>query len=246
MNLQKIYLKSKIKELLNTPFNKWNNTIIIKLCYYSQQEEFKKYKQLLILLFNEFLIEKSQSKNINSKILFSEDELKEIQIKLKDNENNLLINYLEQIENEKKNKKIIVEKINHKKQNNNEHSDNQYSNNDTDNDNQHNNTYEHIIDNNNKKYINNLNDAEIFTENELVININNFRYIGIFLGIFIIIITFVSNLLTKLKRASYNGSNFLLYNLPKIQSLFNNKLFESLLEKDEIKNLFNINEELNI
>ena len=91
-----------------------------------------------------------------------------------------------------------------------------------------------------KKYINNLRDAEIFTNDEYIIDFGNqgFKYIGIFLGFLIIFMTFISKSITKLRSFSSYGNQIFSNQYDHIQSLFQDKLMESLLEKNNFKDLF--------
>jgi hypothetical protein len=67
MKLQNLFIKSKIKELTKKHPSTWNNSNVYQLFFYSNAEEFKKYKKILIILYNEFLIEIEN--NIRSKEL---------------------------------------------------------------------------------------------------------------------------------------------------------------------------------
>ena len=110
MKLQNFFIKSKIKELTKKHPSTWNNSNVYQLFFYSNAEEFKKYKKILIILYNEFLIEIEN--NIRSKELtFNLENLKEMQtylqleeeINLKNKLDELEKNKLEQLQKEKVN-----------------------------------------------------------------------------------------------------------------------------------------------
>ena len=237
MKLQNIFIQSKIKEIMNTQYSFWNDSLIIKLCHYSVQEEFKKYKTLLKLVFQDFLINYEQKKNKNTIITFTKEELHTIQKKLTENNEEIssndqvpcLLSYLEAIKN-KKEEKVKEEKMKKEKMKKEKLKEEEELNDDNVN----------RIINKSKKYINNLHDAEIFTNDEYVIDFGNqgFKYIGIFLGFLIIFMTFISKSLTKLRSFSSYGNQIFSNQYDHIQSIFQNKLMESLLEKNNFKDLF--------
>ena len=248
MKLQTIFIQTKIKEIMTTQYSYWDDSLIIKLCHYSVQEEFKKYKSLLKLLFQDFLINYEQKKNKNILITFTKEELHTIQKKLiENNQENIstdqvpnLLSYLYTIKNEKekakeekkeKEKKVKEEKEKEEKEEKEkeekakeEKEENEIS------------EKTHLP----KKYINNLHDAEIFTNDEYIFDFRNqsFKYIGIFLGFLIIFMTFISKSLAKLRSFSSYGNHFISDQYNHMQSLLENKFMESLLEKNNFKDLF--------
>lgn len=236
MKLQNIFIQSKIKEIMNTQYSFWNDLLIIKLCQYSVQKEFKKYKTLLKLVFQDFLINYEQKNNKNTLITFTKEELHTIQKKLTENNEEIssndqvpcLLSYLETIKNEKV--KVKEEKMKEEKENKEKLKEEEELTDDNVN----------RIINKSKKYINNLHDAEIFTNDEYVIDFANqgFKYIGIFLGVLIIFMTFISKSLTKLRSFSSYGNQIFSNQYDHIHSIFQNKLMESLLEKNNFKDLF--------
>ena len=230
MKLQTIFIQTKIKEIMDTAYYYWDDSLIIKLCHYSVQEEFKKYKSLLKLLFQDFLIDYEQKKKKTTFITFTKEELHTIQKKLSENnQENIstdqvpsLLSYLEAIKNEKeKAKEEKKEKEEKAKTEKEEKAKDEET---------------HLP----KKYINNLHDAEIFTNDEYIFDFRNqsFKYIGIFLGFLIIFMTFISKSLAKLRSFSSYGNHFLSDQYNHMQSLLENKFMESLLEKNNFKDLF--------
>ena len=188
MKLQNLFIKSKIKELTKKHPSTWNNSNVYQLFFYSNDEEFKKYKKMLLILYNEFLIEIEN--NIRSKELtFNLENLKEMQtylqldekINLKNKLDELEKNKLEQLQKEKVN---IDNNIN---DTNNTHITNNINNIPNDNN----------IKTEKKIYINNLNDAELFTVDEIM-QVSEFKYyLEIFFGIFLIMVIFISKNLFK-------------------------------------------------
>ena len=243
MKLQTIFIQTKIKEIMDTAYYYWDDSLIIKLCHYSVQEEFKKYRSLLKLVYQDFLINYEQKKNKNILITFTKEELHTIQKKLSENnQENIstdqvpsLLSYLEAIKNEKekakeekkekeeKEKKAKEEKAKEEKAK--EEKEEKAKEEKT-----------HLP----KKYINNLHDVEIFTNDEYIFDFRNqsFKYIGIFLGFLIIFMTFISKSLAKLRSFSSYSNHFLSDQYNHMQSLLENKLMESLLEKNNFKDLF--------
>ena len=225
MKLQNIFIQTKIKELIDTQYSSWNDSLIIKLCHYSVNEEFKKYKSLLKLLFQDFLIDFEQKNKKNTFITFTKEELYTIQKKLNEHNDSSsndqaqsLLTYLSTIKNEKE--KLKEEKLKEKK------------------------LKSEILNEEEtqipKKYINNLHDAEIFTNDEYIIDFKNqgLKYIVIFLGILIIIMTYISKNIDKLRNFSSYGNHMLSNQYHHMQSLLQNKLMDSLLEKNNFKDLF--------
>jgi flagellar biosynthesis GTPase FlhF len=249
MKLQTIFIQSKIKEIMDTPYYYWNDTLIIKLCHYSVQEEFKKYKSLLKLLFQDFLINYEQKKNKNILITFTKEELHTIQKKLSENNEESistdpvpsLLSYLDTIKNEKekakedkakedKEGKVKEDKAKEDKEKEDKAKEEKAK-------------EEKAMEQETylpKKYINNLHDAEIFTNDEYILDFRNqgFKYFGIFLGVLIIFMTFISKSLAKLRSFSSYGNHFLSNQYNHMQSLLENKLMESLLEKNNFMDLF--------
>ena len=78
MKLQNLFIKSKIKELTKKHPSTWNNSNVYQLFFYSNAEEFKKYKKILIILYNEFLIE-IENNNRSKELTFNLENLKEMQ-----------------------------------------------------------------------------------------------------------------------------------------------------------------------
>ena len=235
MKLQTIFIQTKIKEIMDTAYYYWDDSLIIKLCHYSVQEEFKKYKSLLKLLFQDFLINYEQKNNKNRLITFTKEELHTIQKKLKENSEESistdqlpdLLSYLETIKNEKEKAKEEKKEKEEKEKEEKTKKEKEEKAKDE----------EIRLP---KKYINNLHDAEIFTNDEYIFDFRNqsFKYFGIFLGFLIIFMTFISKSLAKLRSFSSYGNHFLSDQYNHMQSLLENKFMESLLEKNNFKDLF--------
>ena len=228
MKLQNFFIKSKIKELTKKHPSMWNNSNVYQLFFYSNDEEFKKYKKMLLILYNEFLIEIEN--NIRSKELtFNLENLKEMQtylqleeeINLKNKLDELEKNKLEQLQKEKVN---IDNNIN---DTNNTHITNNINNIPNDNN----------IKTEKKIYINNLNDAELFTVDEIM-QVSEFKYyLEIFFGIFLIMVIYISKNLfkasTKLIETDF-CSIHTTYDMKMLKDkILNNKILKYLLG-DEI------------
>ena len=191
MKLQNLFIKSKIKELTKKHPSMWNNSNVYQLFFYINAEEFKKYKKILIILYNEFLIEIEN--NIRSKELtFNLESLKEMQTYLQLEEEINLKNKLDELEKIKFDElekikfdeleKIKLEQIQKDKVNI---------------DNLNNELNDINIKTEKKIYINNLNDAELFTIDEIM-QVSDFKYyLEIFFGIFIIMLIFITKNLFK-------------------------------------------------
>jgi len=191
MKLQNLFIKSKIKELTKKHPSTWNNSNVYQLFFYSNAEEFKKYKKILLILYNEFLIEIEN--NIRSKELtFNLESLKEMQTYLQLEEEINLKNKLDELEKIKFDElekikfdeleKIKLEQIQKDKVNI---------------DNLNNELNDINIKTEKKIYINNLNDAELFTIDEIM-QVSDFKYyLEIFFGIFIIMLIFITKNLFK-------------------------------------------------
>ena len=183
MKLQNLFIKSKIKELTKKHPSTWNNSNVYQLFFYINAEEFKKYKKILIILYNEFLIEIEN--NIRSKELtFNLENLKEMQTYLQLDEPINLKNKLDELEKIKLNEfeKNKIEQIQKDKVNI---------------DNLNNLPNDVNIKTEKKIYINNLNDAELFTIDEIM-QVSDFKYyLEIFFGIFLIMVIFISKNLFK-------------------------------------------------
>ena len=238
MKLQNLFIKSKIKELTKKHPSTWNNSNVYQLFFYSNAEEFKKYKKMLIILYNEFLIEIEN--NIRSKELtFNLENLKEMQsylqleeeINLKKKLDELEKNKLEQLQKNKVNidntNIIITDNINNLPNN-----INNLPNDDN-------------IKTEKKIYINNLNDAELFTIDEIM-QVSDFKYyLEIFFGIFLIMVIFISKNLfkasTKLIETDF-CSIHTTYDMKMLKDkILNNKILKYLLGDEiiiELKEVF--------
>ena len=190
MKLQNLFIKSKIKELTKKHPSTWNNSNVYQLFFYSNAEEFKKYKKILIILYNEFLIEIEN--NIRSKELtFNLENLKEMQTYLQLEDEINLKNKLDELEKNKI-EQIQKEKVNI---NNTDNIDNTNNINKTNNINNIPNDVN--IKTEKKIYINNLNDAELFTIDEIM-QVSDFKYyLEIFFGIILVIFIFMLKNLFK-------------------------------------------------
>lgn len=226
MKLQNLFIKSKIKELTKKHPSAWNNSNVYQLFFYSNSEEFKKYKKILLILYNEFLIEIEN--NIRSKELtFNLENLKEMQTYLELEEK---INFKNKLDELEKNKLEQLEKNKVNIDNNTNNTDNIYNRNNIQND--INNTTEQKI------YINNLNDAELFTIDEIM-QVSDFKYyLEIFFGIFIVMLIFISKNLFKAS-TKFIETDFCsvhtTYDMKVLKDkILNNKILKYLLG-DEIK-----------
>jgi len=183
MKLHNLFIKTKIKELIKKHPSTWNNSNVYQLFFYSNAEEFKKYKKILIILYNEFLIEIEN--NIRSKELtFNLENLKEMQTYLQLDEPINLKNKLDELEKIKFDEleKIKLEQLEKNKVNN---------------DNLNNLPNDVNIKTEKKIYINNLNDAELFTVDEIML-VSDFKYyLEIFFGIILVIFIFMLKNLFK-------------------------------------------------
>jgi hypothetical protein len=230
MKLQNLFIKSKIKELTKKHPSTWNNSNVYQLFFYSNAEEFKKYKKILIILYNEFLIE-IENNNRSKELTFNLENLKEMQtylqldevINLKNKLDELEKNKLEQLQKDK----VIVDNTNNKP-------------------NDINNLPNDInIKAEKKIYINNLNDAELFTIDEIM-QVSDFKYyLEIFFGIFLIMVIFISKNLfkasTKLIETDY-CSIHTTYDMKMLKDkILNNKILKYLLGDEiinELKDVF--------
>jgi hypothetical protein len=233
MKLQNLFIKSKIKELTKKHPSKWNNSNVYQLFFYSNAEEFKKYKKILIILYNEFLIEIEN--NIRSKELtLNLENLKEMQTYLQLDEKINLKNKIDELEKNKL-EQLQKDKINIDNTNNTDNKDI------TENINNENNVPNDINIRAEKKiYINNLNDAELFTIDEIM-QVSDFKYyLEIFFGIILVIFIFMLKNLFKVsnKFIEKDFCSVHTYTTDDIKALkdkfLNNKILKYLLG-DEIK-----------
>jgi len=240
MKLQNLFIKSKIKELTKKHPSTWNNSNVYQLFFYSNAEEFKKYKKMLLILYNEFLIEIEN--NIRSKELtFNIENLKEMQtylqleeeINLKNKLDELEKNKLEELEKIKLNEQIEKNKLE------------QLEKNKINKDNLNNEQNDNNIKTEKKIYINNLNDAELFTIDEIM-QVSDFKYyLEIFFGIFLIMVIFISKNLfkasTKLIETDF-CSIHTTYDMKMLKDkILNNKILKYLLGDEiiiELKEVF--------
>ena len=234
MKLQNLFIKSKIKELTKKHPSTWNNSNVYQLFFYSNAEEFKKYKKILNILYNEFLIEIEN--NIRSKELtFNLENLKEMQTYLQLEEEINLKNKLDELEKNKL-EQLQKDKVNVDNKNNLDNAENT------------NNTNKPIDINNlsndinikteKKIYINNLNDAELFTIDE-IIQASDFKYyLEIFFGIILVIFIFMLKNLFKVSNKFIEKdfcSVHTTYDINELkEKILNNKFLKYLLG-DEIK-----------
>ena len=231
MKLQNLFIKSKIKELTKKHPSTWNNSNVYQLFFYSNAEEFKKYKKILIILYNEFLIE-IENNNRSKELTFNLENLKEMQtylqleekINLKKKLDELEKNKIEQIQKEKVNIDNTdnidnTEYINKKNNINNIPNDVN-------------------IKTEKKIYINNLNDAELFTIDEIM-QVSDFKYyLEIFFGIILVIFIFMLKNLFKVSNKFIEKdfcSVHTTYDINEVkEKILNNKFLKYLLG-DEIK-----------
>ena len=231
MKLQNLFIKSKIKELTKKHPSTWNNSNVYQLFFYSNAEEFKKYKKILIILYNEFLIEIEN--NIRSKELtFNLENLKEMQTYLQLEDEINLKNKLDELEKNKI-EQIQKEKVNI---NNTDNIDNTNNINKTNNINNIPNDVN--IKTEKKIYINNLNDAELFTIDEIM-QVSDFKYyLEIFFGIILVIFIFMLKNLFKVSNKFIEKdfcSVHTTYDINELkEKILNNKFLKYLLG-DEIK-----------
>ena len=224
MKLQNLFIKSKIKELTKKHPSTWNNSNVYQLFFYINAEEFKKYKKILIILYNEFLIEIEN--NIRSKELtFNLENLKEMQTYLQLDEPINLKNKLDELEKIKLNEfeKNKIEQIQKDKINI---------------DNLNNLPNDVNIKTEKKIYINNLNDAELFTIDEIM-QVSDFKYyLEIFFGIILVIFIFMLKNLFKVSNKFIEKdfcSVHTTYDINELkEKILNNKFLKYLLG-DEIK-----------
>ena len=224
MKLQNFFIKSKIKELTKKHPSTWNNSNVYQLFFYINAEEFKKYKKILIILYNEFLIEIEN--NIRSKELtFNLENLKEMQTYLQLDEPINLKNKLDELEKIKLNEfeKNKIEQIQKDKINI---------------DNLNNLPNDVNIKTEKKIYINNLNDAELFTIDEIM-QVSDFKYyLEIFFGIILVIFIFMLKNLFKVSNKFIEKdfcSVHTTYDINELkEKILNNKFLKYLLG-DEIK-----------
>ena len=235
MKLQNLFIKSKIKELTKKHPSTWNNSNVYQLFFYSNAEEFKKYKKILNILYNEFLIEIEN--NIRSKELtFNLENLKEMQTYLQLEEEINLKNKLDELEKNKL-EQLQKDKVNVDNKNNLDNTDNII------------NTNNKPIDINNlsndiniktekKIYINNLNDAELFTIDE-IIQASDFKYyLEIFFGIILVIFIFMLKNLFKVSNKFIEKdfcSVHTTYDINELKEKILNNNFLKYLLGDEIK-----------
>ena len=223
MKLHNLFIKTKIKELIKKHPSTWNNSNVYQLFFYSNAEEFKKYKKILIILYNEFLIEIEN--NIRSKELtFNLENLKEMQTYLQLDEPINLKNKLDELEKIKFDEleKIKLEQLEKNKVNN---------------DNLNNLPNDVNIKTEKKIYINNLNDAELFTVDEIML-VSDFKYyLEIFFGIILVIIIFMLKNLFKVSNKFIEKdfcSVHTTYDIKELKDKFlNNKILKYFLG-DEI------------
>lgn len=223
MKLQNLFIKSKIKELTKKHPSTWNNSNVYQLFFYSNAEEFKKYKKILIILYNEFLIEIEN--NIRSKELtFNLENLKEMQTYLLLDEPINLKNKLDELE------KIKLEQLEKEKLE-------QLEKNKVNIDNLNNVPNDINIKTEKKIYINNLNDAELFTIDEIML-VSDFKYyLEIFFGIILVIFIFMFKNLFKVSNKFIEKdfcSVHTTYDIKELKDKFlNNKILKYFLG-DEI------------
>jgi hypothetical protein len=231
MKLQNLFIKSKIKELTKKHPSTWNNSNVYQLFFYSNAEEFKKYKKILIILYNEFLIEIEN--NIQSKELtFNLENLKEMQTYLLLDEPINLKNKLDELE------KIKLEQLEKNKLEQLEKEKlEQLEKNKVNIDNLNNVPNDINIKTEKKIYINNLNDAELFTIDEIML-VSDFKYyLEIFFGIILVIFIFMFKNLFKVSNKFIEKdfcSVHTTYDIKELKDKFlNNKILKYFLG-DEI------------
>ena len=241
MKLQNFFVKTKMKELTKKHPSIWTNSNVYQLFFYYNNQEFEKYKKILVILYNEFLIE-IENNIQNKELTFDLENLKEMKNYLQKDEEIDLRNKLDELEKNKiennQNDKIDIST-----QSNNDDDINNNDNNNDDNKNK-----KSIIKNKNnnteKKYINNLHDAELFTIDE-IIKISDVKYyLEIFFGLGLVIFIFIiksifsaSNKLIKTdfyKLKTLNENNILNEKILN-EKILNSKFFETLFGND-IKN----------
>ena len=241
MKLQNFFVKTKMKELTKKHPSIWTNSNVYQLFFYYNNKEFEKYKKILFILYNEFLIE-IENNIQNKELTFDLENLKEMKNYLQKDEEIDLRNKLDELEKNKiennQNDKIDISI-----QTNNDDDINNNDNNNDDNKNK-----KSIIKNKNnnteKKYINNLHDAELFTIDE-IIKISDVKYyLEIFFGLGLVIFIFIiksifsaSNKLIKTdfyKLKTLNENNILNEKILN-EKILNSKFFETLFGND-IKN----------
>ena len=241
MKLQNFFVKTKMKELTKKHPSIWTNSNVYQLFFYYNNKEFEKYKKILFILYNEFLIE-IENNIQNKELTFDLENLKEMKNYLQKDEEIDLRNKLDELEKNKiennQNDKIDIST-----QSNNDDDINNNDNNNDDNKNK-----KSIIKNKNnnteKKYINNLHDAELFTIDE-IIKISDVKYyLEIFFGLGLVIFIFIiksifsaSNKLIKTdfyKLKTLNENNILNEKILN-EKILNSKFFETLFGND-IKN----------
>jgi hypothetical protein len=256
MKLQNFFIKSKIKELTKKHPSIWTNSNVYQLFFYFNNKEFEKYKKILVILYNEFLIE-IENNNRSKELTFDLENLKEMKIYLQQEEEIDLRNKLDEFEKNKI-EELQKDKINTPLDiNSNEDINDNVCNDNVCNDNvcNDNNIKANISSQNKnskpeKKYINNLHDAELFTIDE-IIKVSDIKYyleifFGLGLVIFIFIIKGIYNVSNKFIESDFyklkvlNKNNIL--NDTKIlnEKFLNSKLFESLYGNDikiELKDL---------
>ena len=225
MKLQNLFIKSKIKELTKKHPSTWNNSNVYQLFFYSNAEEFKKYKKILIILYNEFLIE-IENNNRSKELTFNLENLKEMQTYLQLEEK---INLKKKLDELEKNKieQIQKEKVNI---NNTDNIDNTNNINKTNNINNIPNDVN--IKTEKKIYINNLNDAELFTIDE-IIQASDFKYyLEIFFGIILVIFIFMLKNLFKV------SNKFIEKDFCRVHTTYDiNELKEKILNNNFLKYL---------
>ena len=228
MKLQNFFIKSKIKELTKKHPSIWTNSNVVQLFFYINNKEFEKYKKILIILYNEFLIE-IENNNRSKELTFNLENLKEMQtylqldevINLKNKLDELEKNKLEQIQKDK----VNIETI--------DNIDN------IDNINNLNNKSNNIdIKTEKKIYINNLNDAELFTVDEIMKVSDLKYYLEIFFGITLIIFIFMLKNLCKVSNKFIEKdfcSVHTTYDIKELKDKFLNNKFLKYFLGEEIK-----------
>lgn len=268
MKLQNLFIQSKIKELIKLEPSKWNNNNVYHLLFYINNNIFEKYKNVLFILYNNFLLEIENNQR-NQELTFDLENLYEIKDYLLKNENIDLKKKLDELEKEKK----IKELDNVNNVNNIDNVDKLDKLDDLDNlddldivddldnvddldqlnklnelENKIKNKINKIKTNkynklNKTKYsikINNLNDKELFINKELI-NENNCKYYTeLFFGIGLIIIILIIKNIYKLFN-NFIDSDFLYHDFIDENKLLNENFLKNFLDiktKNKIKEFF--------
>jgi len=235
MKLQNFFVKTKMKELTKKHPSIWTNSNVYQLFFYYNNKEFEKYKKILFILYNEFLIE-IENNIQNKELTFDLENLKEMKNYLQKDEEIDLRNKLDELEKNKiennQNDKIDIST-----QSNNDDDINNNDNNNDDNKNK-----KSIIKNKNnnteKKYINNLHDAELFTIDE-IIKISDVKYyLEIFFGLGLVIFIFII-------KSIFSASNKLIKtDFYKLKTLNENNILNEKILNEKILNEKILNEKI--